>query len=105
MKFKLTLAKRIVIIILVAIITSIPVAFLMDSIFHDIVSVYAATIGFVIVSIGVSYFLINDKKIKSKSLTFRMSMFAISTVGYVILAWVVFFTFLVFSISAMQQGT
>ena len=104
MKFNLSLAKRIVIIILFAIITSIPVAFIADSILQDMTVFYAGTIGYILVSAGVSYFLIQDSRIKPKTLIPKCIIFAGAMVLYILLAWVVFFGFVYFSYLRMLRS-
>ena len=106
MKFKLTLSKRIVIIILFAIITSIPVAFFSDALFSgtEMTVFYAGTIGYILVSAGVGYFIIQDSKIKPKSLFPKCIIFAGTMVLYVLLAWAVFFGFVYFSYLRMLQS-
>jgi len=90
------MAKRIILILIIALVVSIPVAFLMDSIFSSMSSVLSGTIGFALVSVFTSILLIRHEKIKPKSLTTKILVFSGAMIAYIIISWLIFIAFLVF---------
>jgi hypothetical protein len=99
------MAKRIIIILLFAIITSIPVAFLMDAIFVNQISILSGSIGFALVSALAAYYLTQHEKIKSKSTPMKVAVFCATMFLYIVFAWLVFIGFVIFTISFGMRGS
>jgi len=92
------MAKRIILIVIIAIVVSVPVAFLMDSVFISLNTVLSGIIGFALVSVFTSFILIQHERIKSKPLTTKILIYITAMVTYIILSLIVLLAFFFFVI-------